>query len=157
MLSLHTQEKIAKMASTFGLYIYDIAMLKENEQCILRISITRKAPMQVLDSQNSNVVSLQDCQDLSEVISPLLDVEEANLPPYFLEVSSPGLERILKTHTHYTFSLGEMVSVRLMDKSIIEGILHNVSENGIEVKVQNEIQYIAFGDIKKTKVTFAFS
>ncbi|MDE7235985.1 MAG: ribosome maturation factor, partial [Helicobacter japonicus] len=99
MLSLHTQEKIAKMASTFGLYIYDIAMLKENEQCILRISITRKAPMQVLDSQNSNAVSLQDCQDLSEVISPLLDVEEANLPPYFLEVSSPGLERILKTHT----------------------------------------------------------
>ncbi|MDE7236161.1 MAG: ribosome maturation factor, partial [Helicobacter japonicus] len=85
------------------------------------------------------------------------DVEEANLPPYFLEVSSPGLERILKTNTHYTFSLGEMVSVRLMDKSIIEGILHNVSENGIEVKVQNEIQYIAFGDIKKTKVTFAFS
>lgn len=157
MLLLATQEKIAKMAASLGLYIYEIAMLKENENSILRISITRKAPMQVLDSHHSNAISLQDCQNLSEMISPLLDVEASHLPSYYLEVSSPGLERILKTPTHYHFSLGEAVSVKLTDKRNIEGILQNVNENGIEVRVKNEIKFIAFTDIKKTKVTFAFS
>lgn len=51
MLSAQTDEKIAKMAQSLGLYIYDISMLKENDNNILRVSITRKAPMQKLDSQ----------------------------------------------------------------------------------------------------------
>ena len=154
MLSAQTDEKIAKMAQSLGLYIFDISMLKENDNNILRVSITRKAPMQKLDSQSS-AVSLQDCQSLSEMISPLLDVEESNLPSYFLEVSSPGLERILKTPTHYSFSLGEEVSVKCTDKSVIEGILENIDENSIEVRTQGGVKCVSFADIKKTKVTFA--
>ncbi len=155
MLSLHTQDKIAKLAANLGLYIYDIDMLKEDNRPIFRISITRKAPMQMPKSPNESAITLQDCQTLSELISPLLDVEESNLDSYYLEVSSPGLERTLKTFTHYTYSLGEYVSVKLGDKSIIEGILLNVNEEGIDIQSHQNPIHLPFADIKKAKVIFA--
>lgn len=154
MLLATTQEKIAKLASSLGLYIYDIEMLKEDDRPILRISITRKAPMQIADS-HACAVSLSDCENLSSLISPLLDVEENIAHNYYLEISSPGLERVLKTPSHYSFSLGEYVQVKLMDKSSLEGILQNVSESGIDIVSQGKSTHIPMGNIKKTKVIFA--
>lgn len=155
MLSPATQGKIEQLATSLGLYVYDIEFLKENNHPILRISITRKAPMQILDSKQ-NMLSLQDCQHLSELLSPLLDVEDINIESYALEVSSPGLERVLKKPRHYTFSLGEQVSIKLMDKSVIEGILQDFSERDGRVEIRQDNQNISLNiaDIKKIKVIF---
>lgn len=153
MLSPHTQEKLSNIAKTLGLYIYDIEMLKDNDEMILRISITHKAPMQTTEAKS---VSVEDCQKMSELVSPLLDVEESQLSDYALEVSSPGLERVLKTQAHYAFSLGELVHVRLMDKSVLEGILCDLSQNHIVIESNGLKQHIDLNDIKKTKVIFAF-
>ena len=120
MLKEQTESKIEQLAQSKGLYVYDIDFFKEDNRPILRISITRKAPMQALDSKDTSAVSLQDCQELSELISPLLDVEDINLESYALEVSSPGLERILKKPRHFAHSLGEKVSIKKTDKSVIK-------------------------------------
>lgn len=112
--------------------------------------------MQNLSSKDSNAVSLQDCQILSELLSPLLDVENINMDSYHLEVSSPGLERILKKPQHYAFSLGEMISLKLTDKSILQGILENVNDTHITLLVGKEQVKIPFSSIKKAKVIFEF-
>ena len=156
MLSTQTTQKIEQLAASLSLYIYDIDFLKEDERHILRISITKKAPMQNLSSKDSNAVSLQDCQILSELLSPLLDVENINMDSYHLEVSSPGLERILKKPQHYAFSLGEMISLKLTDKSILQGILENVNDTHITLLVGKEQVKIPFSSIKKAKVIFEF-
>lgn len=156
MLSSQTTQKIEQLAASLSLYIYDIDFLKEDERHILRISITKKAPMQNLSSKDSNAVSLQDCQVLSELLSPLLDVEHINMDSYHLEVSSPGLERILKKNQHYAFSLGEMISLKLTDKSILQGILENVNDTHITLLVGKEQVKIPFSSIKKAKVIFEF-
>lgn len=156
MLSTQTTQKIEQLAASLSLYIYDIDFLKEDERHILRISITKKAPMQNLSSKDSNAVSLQDCQALSELLSPLLDVENINMDNYHLEVSSPGLERILKKPQHYAFSLGEMISLKLTDKSILQGILENVNDTHITLLVGKEQVKIPFSSIKKAKVIFEF-
>lgn len=156
MLSTQTTQKIEQLAASLSLYIYDIDFLKEDERHILRISITKKAPMQNLSSKDSNAVSLQDCQALSELLSPLLDVENINMDNYHLEVSSPGLERILKKPQHYAFSLGEMISLKLTDKSILQGILENVNDTHITLLVRKEQVKIPFSSIKKAKVIFEF-
>lgn len=156
MLSTQTTQKIEQLAASLSLYIYDIDFLKEDERHILRISITKKAPMQNLSSKDSNAVSLQDCQILSELLSPLLDVENINMDSYHLEVSSPGLERILKKTQHYAFSLGEMISLKLTDKSILQGILENVNDTHITLLVGKEQVKIPFSSIKKAKVIFEF-
>lgn len=156
MLSPQTIQKIEQLAAKLSLYIYDIDFLKEDERHILRISITKKAPMQNLSSKDSNAVSLQDCQTLSELLSPLLDVENINMDNYHLEVSSPGLERILKKPKHYAFSLGETISLKLTDKSTLQGILCDVSDTHITLLVEKEQISIPFESIKKAKVVFEF-
>lgn len=156
MLSAQTTQKIERLAASLSLYIYDIDFLKEDERHILRISITKKAPMQNLSSKDSNAVSLQDCQILSELLSPLLDVEHINMDNYHLEVSSPGLDRILKKPQHYAFSLGEMISLKLIDKSSLQGILENVNDKEIALLVDKEKINIPFSSIKKAKVIFEF-
>ena len=156
MLSTQTTQKIEQLAASLSLHIYDIDFLKEDERHILRISITKKAPMQNLSSKDSNAVSLQDCQILSELLSPLLDVEHINMDSYHLEVSSPGLERILKKPQHYAFSLGEMISLKLTDKSSLQGILENVNDTHITLLVGKEQVKIPFSSIKKAKVIFEF-
>lgn len=156
MLSTQTTQKIEQLAASLSLYVYDIDFLKEDERHILRISITKKAPMQNLSSKDSNAVSLQDCQALSELLSPLLDVENINMDSYHLEVSSPGLERILKKPQHYAFSLGEILNIKLIDKSTLQGILHNVNDTHITLLVEKDEIVIPLESIKKAKVIFEF-
>lgn len=85
-----------------GCRLYDIALLKENENLVLRISIMKDGG-----------VSLDDCALVSESISPLLDVKDVIKDAYMLEVSSPGIERALKNPRHFMLSCGEVVQVRL--------------------------------------------
>lgn len=158
MLQAPLQSKIHSLAQSLGLYVYDIDVLKENDRQILRVSITRKAPLQILDSENEKAVSLQDCQKLSELLSPVLDVEGVNLDEYNLEVSSPGLERNLTKPQHYEFSLGEKVRVQLNDKSVVIGVLQAYEAESIQVKDvdSGQIRTIQLDEIKKAKVIFEF-
>lgn len=74
-------------------------------------------------------ISLQDTADLSEVISPLLDTIHPDPFPeqYMLEVTSPGLERPLKTEESVTQAVGKYIHVKLyqaIDKvKVFEGTL----------------------------------
>lgn len=74
-------------------------------------------------------ISLQDTADLSEVISPLLDTIQPDPFPeqYMLEVTSPGLERPLKTADAVAQAVGKYIHVKLyqaIDKvKVFEGIL----------------------------------
>lgn len=158
MLQATLQGKIHSLAKSLGLYIYDIDILKENDRQILRISITRKAPLQILDSENEKSVSLQDCQKLSELLSPVLDVEGVDLDEYNLEVSSPGLERNLTKPQHYEFSLGEKIKVQLNDKSVVVGILQAYETEIIQVcdVDSGQIHTIRLSEMKKAKVIFEF-
>ena len=62
---------------------------------------------------------------------------------------------MLKKPQHYIYSLGEKVSIKLMDKSVIEGILHDVNENvSISIDTGKEILSFSFADMKKIKVVF---
>ncbi|HFI0644394.1 TPA: ribosome maturation factor RimP [Streptococcus suis] len=74
-------------------------------------------------------ISLQDTADLSEVISPLLDTIQPDPFPeqYMLEVTSPGLERPLKTADAVAQAVGKYIHVKLyqaIDKvKVFEGTL----------------------------------
>ena len=85
-------------------------------------------------------ISLQDTADLSEVISPLLDTIQPDPFPdqYMLEVTSPGLERPLKTAAAVEQAVGKYIHVKLyqaIDKvKIFEGNL--LSFNGEELVIE---------------------
>ena len=115
MIDLALESQIANLAESMGFVLYDIVWVKENEQNILRVSLTK--PHNGGTNTPRDSITLDECALFSTALSPLLDVALEQSHAYHLEVSSPGLERTLKKPKHFALSLGEEVSVVLKEKS----------------------------------------
>lgn len=139
------ENKIKLLVESLGFALYDILNVKENENQILRICITKP------DTKKGNTITLEDCQEVSLALSPLLDVEMPDSKKYFLEVSSPGIERTLKTPIHYQSAIGEFVRVKTIDKKEFRGKLLQVDEN---ILMLENNQTIPLDSIKKAQTYF---
>lgn len=138
------ESDIKKMVESIGLSLYDTAVLNENENTIFRVSVT--AP---------GGVSLDQCVEATHLISPLLDVTSPVGGEYRLEVSSPGIERKLKTLEHFAQSVGEKVSLSTLSKEKFEGEMVGVENDEIILKTkENGEQRIPFRSISKAKTYF---
>ncbi|WP_299549080.1 ribosome maturation factor RimP [uncultured Helicobacter sp.] len=146
-ISLNLEEKIKALVESLGFGLYDVLTLKENENQILRICITK--------NMESKSVSLDDCQEVSLALSPLLDVEMPDFEKYYLEVSSPGIERVLKTLAHYQGAINELIKIKTFEeiagKKEFKGRLVSVSETALVL--ENHIE-IPLKLIKKAQTYF---
>ena len=108
--------------------LYHLEYVKEGGENFLRIYI-----------DSSKGISLEDCETVSRATSEILDVEDPISDSYYLEVSSPGIERILYDDNHLEKYLGQNVLINLNSlyegKKKLEGTLLGFSD------VQIEIQY----------------
>lgn len=128
---------LSNLIATYNLSLYDTEIVKENNTIIYRIYIIKDGG-----------VNLDDCEKVSHLLSPIFDVEPPLDGEWFLEVSSPGLERKLKRIEHFKLSIGELVKITLNNKNEISGKLLLV--NGNEIHIENS-PIINFEDIKKAK------
>ncbi len=144
-LQSELEVELESIIASLDCKLYDVSFIRENDSHILRVSIVA----------NDGHTTLDKCQLVSEVISPFLDVKDIMTESYILEVSSPGVERVLKTPRHFRFSLGEKVNVRLMDRSEFEAVLDSVGDNEIGFKLENgECRSVKYGELKKVKTIF---
>lgn len=134
------EDKIAKIVESFGAKLYDIENAREHERDILRVYIT---------SQTG--VDLSLCEKISKMLSPMLDVEYKTNNAYFLEVSSPGVERKLKKPSHFENSIGENIKVKTTENEKIEGKLTAANTEGIELENKIKIKY---DEIKNAATVF---
>lgn len=138
------ESDIKKMVESVGLGLYDIGIVNENENTIYRVSVT--AP---------GGVSLDQCANLSHLISPLLDITVPVSGDYRLEVSSPGIERRLKSIEHFVQSIGEKVSVTTVEKEKIEGELIAANSENMTIKTKEDgDKSVPFRSINKAKTYF---
>ncbi len=138
------ESDIKKMVESIGLSLYDTAIMNENENTIFRVSVT--AP---------GGVSLDQCVEATHLISPLLDVTPPVGGEYRLEVSSPGIERRLKTLEHFVQSVGEKVVFSTVNKEKFEGELVSVENDEVTVKTkEGEMHSVPFRSISKAKTYF---
>ena len=129
------------LANECGLEFYDSECVSENGKAIYRVFVTK-----------AGGVSLDDCEKLSRLLSPIFDVEPPVSGEYFLEVSSPGLERKLSKPEHFSKSVGELVKLTTSEKDKITGkILKFENENLFLDTAENGEITIKFSDIKKAK------
>ena len=82
--------------------IYDVEYIKEAKDYYLRIFI-----------DNESGINLEDCEKVSNAISDILDESNYIKEQYFLEVSSPGIERILRKDRHLQENLGKKIEIKL--------------------------------------------
>ena len=93
---------IEEVASSLGYSIWDLEYVKEGTEWYLRITI---------DSENG--IGIDDCEKMSRAIDPVLDEHNVIEDAYHLEVSSPGIERELRTDEHIAASIGSRVLAKL--------------------------------------------
>jgi len=89
---------------TLGLELFDVQFRREGEGWVLRVYI---------DSESG--VTLDHCRDVSREIGQYLDVEDFIQHAYSLEVSSPGLERHLRSTEDFQRCSGKKAKIRLHD------------------------------------------
>ena len=123
------KEKVEKL----GYELYDVEYAKEAKNFFLRIYI---------DSKNG--ISLEDCEKVSNEINEPLDQSNIISEQYFLEVSSPGVERILRKNKHLQSNIGEEVEIKLFKKDeygnkTYIGKLKKFTEKEITIEKNEEI------------------
>lgn len=86
-----------------GLRLWDVRFEKEGSGWFLRYFIDKDGG-----------VSINDCEQFSRLIDPVLDAADPIDQPYCLEVSSPGVERELTRPWHFEENIGKQVTLRLI-------------------------------------------
>lgn len=147
-----TERLVEPILDKKGLELVDIEYVKEGPNWFLRVYIDKEGG-----------VDISECGDVSEELSTELDKEDPVKDAYFLEVSSPGVERPLKTKKDFEKNLNKNVAISLyapMDgEKEFEGILKNFENDTatIEYKVKTRKKQvdIPFDKIAKARLAVA--
>ena len=99
------EELLKDKIENIGYSLYDVEYAKEGQNYYLRIFI---------DSPKG--IDLNDCEKVSNEINELLDQADYIKEQYFLEVSSPGIERKLRKDSHLAQNIGKQVEAKLYKK-----------------------------------------
>lgn len=141
------EELITNKIESLGYNLYDVEYVKEAKDYYLRIYI-----------DNEKGITLEDCELVSNNITDILDKEDYIKDQYFLEVSSPGIERILKKDKHLQANIGKEVQLKLFKpfngKKQFVGILKGFDENNIKLEIDSVDVEISRQNIAQTKTIF---
>jgi ribosome maturation factor RimP len=95
---------------------------------------------------------------LNKQLQRLLDNMGIEKGSYEMIVSSPGIERKLKTNRHFELALGELVKIKLFESIkgnyVLEGYIGSVSKQEIKLIIDSEDIVINFSNIKNAKIEF---
>ena len=136
------EELIKDKIENIGYSLYDIEYAKEGPNYYLRIYI---------DSEKG--IDLNDCEKVSNEINDILDEADYIKEQYYLEVSSPGIERTLRKEKHLKQSIGKEIAIKLFKKDEngkkeYQGILKQYNEEKIELEEEITIERKNIAQIK---------
>jgi ribosome maturation factor RimP len=101
-------------------------------------------------------VGIEDCERVSHELSALMDVEDPVPVAYTLEVSSPGLDRVLRKQAHFLRFVGERIWLELRTardgRRRYTGRLEALNDEGIELNVDGAIVRVPFSEISRARL-----
>ncbi len=130
-----------------GYDLYDVIYEKEGKDYYLRI---------IIDKPDG--IDINDCEKVNNAINDILDEADYIKEQYFLEVSSPGVERTLRKEKHFQSQIGNEIRVKLFkpinkQKELI-GTLLEYNKEKVTIKVDEKTINIDSKDIAVTKTIF---
>ena len=140
---------VRPIAEEKGFRVVDIEYVKEGKNWFLRIYIDKPGG-----------VDLNDCAMFNELVSEQMDALEPDPIPYayYLEVSSPGAERPLKTEEDFELAVGRYIHVSLFEpvekNNVYEGTLKELTDDNmvLSVKDKNKTRDV---ELKRTNISKA--
>lgn len=146
------EEKVEKLVKSkiesLGYELYDVEYAKEGKDYFLRIFI-----------DNDKGIDLNDCECVNDAISDLLDEADYIKEQYYLEVSSPGIERVIRKDKHLEQNIGNKIEVKLFKKNEdgnkeYVGILEEYNKEALIIKTEEKRIEIERKDISHIKTVY---
>ena len=139
---------VSKTINDLGYSIYDIMYVKEGKDYYLRIFI-----------DNENGISLNDCEKVNDAVNDILDKENYIKEQYFLEISSPGIERVLRKDKHLEQNIGKDINIKLFKKDEngakeYLGTLKEYNQNEIIIEPEEQETKIERKNISQIKTVY---
>ncbi len=140
------EEKVEQLVKdkieAIGYELYDVEYAKEGKNYFLRIFIDKPEG-----------IDLNDCEKVNNEINGILDKADYIKEQYFLEVSSPGVERVLRKEKHLKQNIGNEISIKLFQKDEngkkeYQGILKGFDAEKIELENGATIERKKIAQIK---------
>jgi ribosome maturation factor RimP len=145
MLDQHIRTLIEPVIQSHGFEIWSCEVHHSGRHSLLRVTI---------DNVETGV-SLESCALISREIGAILDVEDPIKTEYQLEISSPGMDRVLSTIPHFTRYIGADIKVKFRaphaHKSGIATI-EKVEGDTLYLIANKETMQVTLGDIQKANV-----
>ncbi len=140
---------VKPVADEMNFEIWDVKFEKVGPDWFLKIFIDKK----------SGKIDINDCENFSRKIDPIIDESDPIAQSYFLEVSSPGVERELVTNEHLNRYLGSDVNVVFIrpfnNLKNITARLVNVENDVITVELKNG-ETVSFDRKQAAKINLSF-
>jgi ribosome maturation factor RimP len=149
MIREELQELLRPIVEDLGYELWELEFAPRSGGGLLRLYI---------DAQSG--ISLDDCARVSRAVSGVLDSEDPIPGAYTLEVSSPGLDRVLRTREHFARCVGEQVKIEmaapLEGRRRFAGRLEQVLADEIEVRLDDRIVRLPIDGVAKARVVPEF-
>ena len=147
------EEKIAELIEPvirdLGIALWGIRIIRNPKRTILQIFIDREGG-----------VTVGDCEEVSRQINGVIDVADIFKYSYYLEVSSPGLDRFLFNLDQVRAYLGKSVSLELSlpveNRRRFRGILKNIDGDILEIETDGKLYQIAYPNVSKAQLVPEF-
>lgn len=140
----YIKEMIERDIESLGCKVWGLEIFGRRANQTLRIFI-----------DNEEGISLEDCEKVSKHVSKVLDTENDFSDNYFLEVSSPGLDRKIFYNEQYKDYIKDNFKVTFLDKEnkkTVKGQLDDVYDVGIKLEIKEEVCEIPFSSIIKANL-----
>jgi ribosome maturation factor RimP len=138
---------IQPVVASLGLELFDVELSGAGRARTVRVVLDR-----------DGALDLDAITDATEAISPVLDAHPALVGSYALEVSSPGLERTLRSPAHFRRAVGETLSVKARDASgasrRLRGVLTGADDDGIGLDAGGVTERLSYRDVVSARTVF---
>lgn len=144
-----------------GFELVDLRFVLEQGGWVLRVQVdVLLHEVTDLSEVPSDRVDLEDCENISRELSAVLDVEDPIPQAYHLEVSSPGIDRPLRTAAHFSHFAGSEAKVQLAvplhtatgERRNFKGVLKGVIDDKVEIDCDGQLFQLPIDDIDSAKL-----
>lgn len=143
--SQQIMELLEPTVTAMGFELWGAEYLSQGRHSVVRVYI-----------DNAAGITVDDCAAVSEQVSGVMDVEDPVAGEYTLEVSSPGMDRILFTLAQYEAYVGETIELRLRSpyegRRKYKGVLKGIEGEDVVVQVDDHEFLLPHGTIEKARV-----
>lgn len=153
------KDVVAEILETYlderGLELWNVEFVKEVKDWFLRVYIDKKSHVE------GEYISISECEEVSRYLSEILDENDPIEQNYYLEVSSPGMDRELITQAHYERYVGSLVDMKLYKavdgRKNITATLSKIDDENYYLVDENDKELVVEkSQVAKTRLAVVF-